>query len=546
MSKQTLLAQAIQNYQFEDMQSALDELSVEDKTLLIGVLGEFSSGKSSLINAMLGQATLLAFENPTTAAIVEIVPQRHTKANEAFIRQLDGQLTAISPHDFDEFVLKGEKNLVGVLNVPTSELLVEGYRIVDTPGIVSLEDTHEDITFGYLPFLDGAIVCQDVNKGGLTHSLKEFLSKPDVRPFLDKIIFVQTRSDTKPPSAVQMIRETFISDLSELYQSCGLTLTQAHQRVLSLSPKKMLANQSASDLEGLKNTFQEVFVSSKQSLLTAKTVKQEEKLAKNVITRLQLVRENLSLDRSEYALRRKTLEEDMINIQQEQAKYNKALDDVQYEIQEHVTVLLQRTTPRLIAAENTQQMSEVLNGLAGSVSAVVIPLIKKRFAECGHLAFAINNQALQQKIDDITKKTELFRMVGTALLGAILTVTSAGGLTAAQGVIAGGATRIILSEALTKVLQKVNPVDWLADYVGQKQRASTIQKEVLNIGHEISVDIIKHVRDYVNNDIFQPQQAALEAAEANLNGLLKDETADLSTLNNQRDAVDQLMLALLA
>ena len=69
---------------------------------------------------------------------------------------------------------------------------------------------------------------------------------------------------------------------------------------------------------------------------------------------------------------------------------------------------------------------------------------------------------------------------------------------------------------------------------------------MLNIGHDISVDIIKHVRDYVNNDIFQPQQAALEAAEANLNGLLKDETADLSTLNMQRDAVDQLILALLA
>ena len=546
MSKQALLAQAIQNYQFEDMQSALDELSIEDKTLLIGVLGEFSSGKSSLINAMLGQATLLAFENPTTAAIVEIVPQSHTKANEAFIRQLDGQLTAISAHDFDEFVLKGEKNVVGVLNVPTSDLLVEGYRIVDTPGIVSLEDTHEDITFGYLPFLDGAIVCQDINKGGLTHSLKEFLSKPDVRPFLDKIIFVQTRSDTKPPAAVQMIRESFINDLAELYQSCGLTLTQASKRVLCLSPKKMLANQGMSDLESLQNTFQEVFVSSKQSLLTAKTIKLEEKLAKNIITRLQLVRENLSLDRSEYALRRKTLEEDMINIQQEQAKYNKALDDVQYEIQEHVTVLLQRTTPRLIAAENTQQMSEVLNGLAGSVSAVVLPLIKKRFSECGQLAFAINNQALQQKIDDITKKTELFRMVGTALLGAILTVTSAGGLTAAQGVIAGGATRIIFSEVLTKIMHKVNPVDWLADYVGQKQRASTIQKEMLNIGHDISVDIIKHVRDYVNNDIFQPQQAALEAAEANLNGLLKDETADLSTLNKQRDAVDQLMLALLA
>ncbi len=546
MSKQALLTQAIQNYQFDDMQTALDELSVEDKTLLIGVLGEFSSGKSSLINAMLGQTTLLAFDNPTTAAIVEIAPQNNITSNTTFIRQPDGQLTAISPHEFDEFVLKGEKNLVGVLNVPSSKILVEGYRIVDTPGIVSLEDTHEDITFGYLPFLDGAIVCQDINKGGLTHSLKEFLSKPDVRPFLDKIIFVQTRSDTKPPAAVQIIRESFINDLTELYQSCGLSLTQASKRVLCLSPKKILANQDINDLETLQNTFQEIFISSKQSLLATKTVKLEEKLAKNVITRLQLVRENLSLDRSEYALHKKMLEEDIVNIQQEQAKYNKALDDVQYQIQEHITVLLQRTTPRLIAAENTKQMSEVLNGLAESISAVILPLIKKQFSQFGHVMFKIDNHNLQQQIQDITKQTEFFRMVGTALLGAILTWSSAGGLTAAQGVIAGGATKVVLNEAFSKIVQQVNPVDWLADYVGKKQRASIIQKEVVNIGQEISVDIIEHVRNSVNNDIIEPQKAALQAAEANLNNLLKDETNDIAKLNQERAAVDQLILALLA
>jgi len=32
MSKQALLTQAIQNYQFDDMQPALDELSIEVKT----------------------------------------------------------------------------------------------------------------------------------------------------------------------------------------------------------------------------------------------------------------------------------------------------------------------------------------------------------------------------------------------------------------------------------------------------------------------------------------------------------------------------------
>jgi len=52
-----------------------------------------------------------------------------------------------------------------------------------------------------------------------------------------------------------------------------------------------------------------------------------------------------------------------------------------------------------------------------------------------------------KKIDDMTKtKRNDSVMVGTALLGAILTFASAGGLTAVQGVIAGGATRIIFSE----------------------------------------------------------------------------------------------------
>ncbi|WP_447515771.1 dynamin family protein, partial [Clostridioides difficile] len=45
---------------------------IDNKLIKIGVFGTFSAGKSSLINALLGEHILVSSPNPTTAATTEI------------------------------------------------------------------------------------------------------------------------------------------------------------------------------------------------------------------------------------------------------------------------------------------------------------------------------------------------------------------------------------------------------------------------------------------------------------------------------------------
>lgn len=67
--------------------SDIDNLMVQlqGQTRYAAVFGAFSAGKSSLINALLGEPRLVVSPNPTTAAITHLVPARDDKANNSRI-----------------------------------------------------------------------------------------------------------------------------------------------------------------------------------------------------------------------------------------------------------------------------------------------------------------------------------------------------------------------------------------------------------------------------------------------------------------------------
>ena len=178
MSKSNLIINVFNHYQFNDLTKQLNDLALEQQQLLIGVLGEFSAGKSSLINAMLGKRVLLDGTGHTTAKITEIHPFNHQEKSEWFLKS-KGELTPISALEVEDELTTSSPDQIVVLHTKANDLLHEGYCIVDTPGISSLDETHTDITFGYLPKLDGAIICLDINSGGMNQSLKAFISKPE-------------------------------------------------------------------------------------------------------------------------------------------------------------------------------------------------------------------------------------------------------------------------------------------------------------------------------------------------------------------------------
>ncbi len=129
--------------------------------LRVLVVGEIKQGKSTLINALLGEVVLPSGVTPTTGAVVQIVREDHPGR---FLVGPDGARTDLEPEHFKKLA-KGKEEHVGTLLVATtSEHLPPGVELIDTPGINDLERFRSLISRGELPRGDAIILVLDATQ----------------------------------------------------------------------------------------------------------------------------------------------------------------------------------------------------------------------------------------------------------------------------------------------------------------------------------------------------------------------------------------------
>lgn len=129
--------------------------------LRVLVLGEIKQGKSTLINALLGEALLPSGVTPTTGAIVQIV---HDEQLGRFLVAPDGQRSALEPEAFAHLA-RGKQDFVGSLLLTTpSPHLPPGVELIDTPGINDLARFRSLISRGELPRGDAIILVLDATQ----------------------------------------------------------------------------------------------------------------------------------------------------------------------------------------------------------------------------------------------------------------------------------------------------------------------------------------------------------------------------------------------
>ncbi len=139
---------------FEELSKAL----VSDSKVLLVVIGEFTRGKSKLVNALLGIHLLPSAQEATTAinSFVQALPEGRT---EKFIRIhfQDDRPPQDIPWTDDDVLMKwgtelnaenaDARKLVKSIDIFTSHpLLDKGLVIIDTPGLQSIVEHHEEIT----------------------------------------------------------------------------------------------------------------------------------------------------------------------------------------------------------------------------------------------------------------------------------------------------------------------------------------------------------------------------------------------------------------
>ena len=193
---------------------------LERSKFILAVVGEFSSGKSFLLNALLGKfryeegpagprlVGLLAVDiNPSTATITEL---EAGKADEATAIFEDGRRERIPLDRLNRFIAVGTdspgalhdatKDFDGsgrdaptrVIVKTNSPFLERGFVVADTPGLASINPAHRRATLQFLPTADAVLYLIDTQQP-FTEGDASFLGI--IRQHIDSIFIVQTKID---------------------------------------------------------------------------------------------------------------------------------------------------------------------------------------------------------------------------------------------------------------------------------------------------------------------------------------------------------------
>lgn len=137
--------------------------AAEEQRFEVAVFGRVSSGKSSLLNRILGQTVLPVGATPVTALVTHLV---HGPEPRAQIRFAQAASRSIGLGELADYITEqgnpaNRKQVVSVhIEVPHPHLQ-RGVAFVDTPGLGSLAHAGAGETMAYLPRADLAILLTD-------------------------------------------------------------------------------------------------------------------------------------------------------------------------------------------------------------------------------------------------------------------------------------------------------------------------------------------------------------------------------------------------
>lgn len=197
---------------FEDLTNALlhidEQMAYEDSPIILPLVGEFSSGKTTLLNALTDSKKLETATKPTTATIYEIFFGQDT--NYATVINGNGEETRIDNMEDLKNSNLADSLLVKVFD--TSKKISPYTVLVDTPGLSSSDPRHKQTLVDFLPQADGILLVSDINQQ-VTRSLTDFIEtiKLSKRP----IFLVLTKCDTKSVQDIENAKK-YISTNTKL------------------------------------------------------------------------------------------------------------------------------------------------------------------------------------------------------------------------------------------------------------------------------------------------------------------------------------------
>ena len=233
---------------------ALDELAsdIRNDFFTIVVLGEFKRGKSTFVNALLGEKILPTDVLPETATINAIMysdiptlsvvmrdgTEEHGEVSELFLKKFSAQ----NPQAI------AEKVKYIKIGYP-ADILRQNVVIVDTPGVSDINEQRCEVTYRFLPKANAILFLLDANSP-LKKTEKEFIDQHLLPLGIDHILFLANKYDDVDEEE----DENLISELEHrLREAFKMDAEDAELKELYLYPLSALIA-----MEGIENNNAEL------------------------------------------------------------------------------------------------------------------------------------------------------------------------------------------------------------------------------------------------------------------------------------------------
>lgn len=431
------IAESLEQKSIAERLRAIDERTQNPSAqLILPLIGEFSAGKTSLINALTDSKVLEIASRPTTATLYQIF--FGSTENKAVALTAEGESV--------ELQLDSMKN-EELLKYPTINLFDTSRKVpkdiifVDTPGLSSPDPKHREVLISILPRVDAILLTVDANQP-ITRSLLAFVK--EMRLAEKPIYLILNKTDTKSTGELQDLKAGIardidlpidsivctsastggVSELQQLLTKIQGQKTQIIAKVDALRTKELIGE--------LRSFIAEILRSSSSPKELKEAVRAQERelerLQSNIRQLMERVEEKLSdkVDETQSTLRTQLWSSLNGILSKKGISYN---DAIKAEVINVKTILLQNFT---------RQVATTIREVNASSRDIRVQLPSAETIDLSQLGEQIDNIPMEDfdSVGHGWDKAIGWATVGLASVAGVATLAATGGL-AALGI--GGA-----------------------------------------------------------------------------------------------------------
>lgn len=428
------IAESLEQKSIAERLRAIEERTQNPSAqLILPLIGEFSAGKTSLINALTDSKVLETASLPTTATLYQIIfgaPENKAVALSAEGEEVELQLDALKNDELKKYPT--------VTLFDTSTKVPKDIIFVDTPGLSSPDPRHREVLTSILPRVDAILLTVDANQA-VTRSLVEFVKS--MRLAEKPIYLILNKIDTKSPSELQDLKRGIardvdlpidslvcasayannISELQQLLSKIQAEKTQIIAKVDALRTKELISE--------LRSFIAEILRSSSSPKELKEAVRAQERelerLQSNIRQLMERVEEKLSdkVDETQSTLRTQLWSSLNGILSKKGISYN---DAIKAEVINVKTILLQNFT---------RQVATTIREVNASSRDIRVQLPSAETIDLSQLGDQANVIQMEDfdSVGHGNDKTFGWIAKGLAIAAGVASVAATGGLSALVG-----------------------------------------------------------------------------------------------------------------